>query len=93
MSSNDHGWRGRTVRHLDGRTGTIRSVYVGFLHLALTIAVDGGEEAHVQLNANSQDSGEAGWAWHWPDFSGGPAWLPLGDHNDFGVQQEMDAAA
>ena len=91
--SNDHGWRGMTVRHLDGRTGTIRREYAGFLHLALTIAVDGGGEAHVQLNTNGKDSGEPGWAWHCPEFSGGPAWLPLGDHNDFGVQQEAEFTA
>lgn len=91
--SNDHGWRGKSVRHLDGRTGTIRSEYTGFLHIALTIAVDAGGQAHIQLNANGQDSGDAGWAWLCAEFSGGPAWLPLGDHNGFGVQQEEGSTA
>lgn len=55
--SNDHGWRGLTVRNLDGRTGTIRRESVGCLHLALTIAVDGDGNAQVQLNSNAKDSG------------------------------------
>lgn len=91
--SNDYGWRGKTVRHLDGRTGTIDMERTGFLHIALTIAVDAGEPAHVQLNANGQDSGDTGWAWLCPEFSGGPAWLPLGDHNKFGVQHDEGATA
>lgn len=38
--SNDHGWRGKSVRHLDGRSGTILSEYTGFLHITLAIAID-----------------------------------------------------
>ena len=90
--SNDHGWRGKTVRHLDGRTGTIRRESTGFLCIALTIEVAGGGEARVQLNANGTDTGDTGWAWLCPEFSGGPAWLPLGDHNGFGVKQAEQEA-
>lgn len=79
------GWQGKAVKNVDGRTGKIASEWAGFLHIALTIAVDGGTEAFVQLNSDSNDTGEQGWAWHCPSFNQGPAWLPLGDHNTFGV--------
>jgi hypothetical protein len=91
--SNSHTWEGVAVRHLDGRLGTITSEFEGFLHVMLTISVHGGGDVYVQLNSNSKDSGDAGWAWYCPNFAGGPAWLPLGDHNDFGVQSAQEAAA
>lgn len=75
------GWKGKNVRHSDGRTGLIRAESPGFCHCGLSIAVDGGGEDRVQLNSNSSDSGSTGWEWLCEDFDGGPKWLPLGDHN------------
>lgn len=79
-------WTGTMVRHLDGRSGKISDDWPGFLHVGLKIAVDGGGEAFVQLNSNGPDTGEKGWAWLCTTFTKGPAWLPLGDHNDFDAQ-------
>jgi hypothetical protein len=73
-------WSGIKVLHADGRVGVIKSEYSGFLHLLLTISVDGGSEDHVQLNANGPDTGSPGWQWHCENFSSGARWLPLGDH-------------
>lgn len=81
------GWEGKSVRHADGRTGVISAESTGFLHVGLRISVDGGKEACVQLNTNGKDTGEPGWSWYCPRFGDkqAPAWLPLGDHNDFGA--------
>jgi hypothetical protein len=73
------GWKGKTVRHTDGRAGRIVSEYAGFCHAALSIAVDGGGFARVRLNTNGPDAGEAGWEWWCDNFSGGGRFLPLGD--------------
>lgn len=75
------GWRGKTVRNADGRQGKITGEYTGFCHASLTITVTDGEAATVQLNSNGPDTGETGWEWWCEEFSGGPCWLPLGDHN------------
>lgn len=83
------GWRGKQVRHLDGRTGRISGEFVGFMYASLTIDASDGTEEVVQLNTRRSDSGAKGWAWLCENFSEGPAWLPLGNHNDFGFQ--MDA--
>lgn len=74
-------WKGVKVRHTDGREGRIASDYEGFGHRVLTLAIHGKPDAHVQLNAWGNDSGEAGWSWLCEDFQGGPKWLPLGDHH------------
>lgn len=74
------GWKGTRVRNGDGRAGVITGDWPGFLHRLLAITVDGGGEAHVQLNSNGRDSGEAGWEWYCETFDGGARWLPLGDH-------------
>lgn len=73
-------WQGIKVRHTNGRTGTIRSDYSGFLHRVLSINVDGGGEDSIQLNSNGPDTGSIGWEWHCENFSDGPKWLALGDH-------------
>jgi len=74
------GWQGIKARHKDGRTASVKSDYEGFLHRVLSIQVNGGRDDSVQLNANGPDTGSPGWEWHCEDFSGGPKWLPLGDH-------------
>lgn len=74
-------WVGIKMRNHDGRTGVIRSEFEGFAHRHLTIAVDDGAESTVELSALGNDSGETGWYWLCENFSCGPAWLLLGDHN------------
>lgn len=78
-------WKGIKVRHTDGREGVIASDYVGFGHRALTLAIAGKPDAHVQLNAWGGDSGDDGWSWLCEDHQDGPKWLPLGDHNPTGA--------
>ena len=73
-----YGWQGLKVQHVDGRSGAIASDFEGFLHRAVTIKVNGGPDAYVQLNSNGPDTGEAGWSWWCENFSGGARWLPLG---------------
>lgn len=85
----DDGWKGTAVRNKDGRGGTIRESYVGFLHLGIVISVSDGSQSHVQLNANGPDSGAPGWQWLCANFSGGPAWLPLGDHSGREVEPAL----
>lgn len=75
------GWKGTTVRNVDGRTGRISGEYVGFGHVSLRISDDAGSDAHVQLNTDGADSGSIGWLWLCEKFDGGPKWLPLGDHS------------
>lgn len=84
-----YGWKGTKVRNVDGRVGTIQRESPDFMGVELTIAVEDGTTAKVQMNAAYKDSGESGWAWLSPEFSGGAAWLPLGDHS--GVELERVA--
>lgn len=76
-----YGWKGKQVRHLDGRLGEITKEDPWFAGCDLHITVEGGGTAIVKLNATQKDGGELGWSWWCPEFSSGPCWLPLGDHN------------
>lgn len=80
------GWKGKTARNKDGRTGVIRDEWAGFAHVGLSLRVDAGKDAFVELNIRGADSGETGWQWLCENFSGGPAWLPLGDHSGCEVE-------
>lgn len=88
-----YGWKGKKVRHDDGRTGVIEREDEWFAGDDLHIAVDGGGEAIVKLHARHQDAGEAGWHWLCENFGGGPRWLPLGDHNKPNIQGQGPAPA
>jgi hypothetical protein len=74
------GWKGKKVRHKDGRTGAIDIEDTWFGGADLHIACEDGSRAVVRLNARRGDGGEAGWQWWCPEFSRGAAWLPLGDN-------------
>lgn len=77
--TNNNGWRGLTVRNVDGRTGKI-SREEGFgPWLDLHIQCTDGSTAKVTLNSGGPDSGDAGWQWWCPEFSEGAAWLRLGE--------------
>jgi len=76
-----YGWKGKRVVNADGREGLIFGEHEGFCHVALVIHVEGGNDAHIQLNSDGKDSGEMGWRWLCENFSDGPSWLSLGDHN------------
>jgi hypothetical protein len=90
----DCGWRGTRVRHAEtGRAGVIRREVPDFMGLDLRIEVDGGGEALVRLNTRGSDGGAGGWSWYCDNFSGGPAWLPLGDHNPMGIERVAQAVA
>ena len=78
MANSKLGWVGKAVRHPDGRSGVIRSEYIGFGFAGLTIACEGGASAYVQLNTSGEDDGEPGWQWWCENFSDGPCWLDLG---------------
>lgn len=79
MSNSEYGWRGIAVRNADGRTGAITSEDGFGPWLELRITCTDGAMSTVHLNARGKDSGESGWQWLCEDFSGGPAWLRLGD--------------
>lgn len=55
-----YGWKGKQVRHKDGRAGTIRSEDGFGPVLTLAIQVDGGGSAECVLRAGSRDGGEKG---------------------------------
>ena len=60
-AKDDYGWRGMRVRHKrDGKTGVIRRESPDFMGVDLVIAVDGGGEARVRLNAAYRDAGDKG---------------------------------
>lgn len=86
-----YGWKGREVRNVDGRRGTIRRERPDFMGVELVIEVEGGGAAKVQLNATHQDTGEKGWAWLHEEFSGGPAWIPLGGHSGVELERVPEA--
>ena len=73
------GWVGKQVRHVDGRTGTIRRE-IGRDFCELRIWCDDGTVDIVTLNAYGEDYGASGWRWWCPEFDMGAAWLPLGDN-------------
>jgi len=83
MSNEEAGWRGKKVKHADGRTGKIRRDYVGYGHVTITILVDGSEaEETIQLNSIGKDSGPKGWSWMYARDGEPEAWALLGDHNE-----------
>jgi hypothetical protein len=83
MSKEDMGWRGKLLKHADGRTGIIAKEYVGFGHIALTLRIDGTDKTEsIQLNSDGRDSGATGWLWRHTDEGVKPEiWSLLGDHN------------
>ena len=76
-----YGWKGKKVKHTDGREGVIVKEDSWFGGVDLHIAIDGGGQDCVKLNAQHQDGGTLGWSWWCDNFTGGAQWLPLGDHN------------
>lgn len=82
MSNEDAGWRGKKMKHADGRTGVIRRDYVGYGYVTITIRVDGSEsEETIQLNSRGKDSGATGWSWMYAREGEPEVWALLGDHN------------
>ena len=77
---NTDGWKGKKVRHIDGRHGVIEYEVPNIVGCDLKIRCADGSDASVRLMARGKDRGEAGWQWWCPEFSRGAAWLPLGDH-------------
>jgi hypothetical protein len=63
-------WRGKAMRHDDGRTGVIKSDDDCGLFRILTIRVDQPESPEVKLTLHcwGKDEGERGWKWEFsPD--------------------------
>lgn len=82
MSNDEAGWRGKRVKHVDGRTGAVRREYVGYRFVSLTIRVDGTDaEETIQLNSDGPDSGALGWSWMYARDGEPDKWALLGDHN------------
>lgn len=80
--SENLGWKGKRVKHEDGRTGKIGTESRGFCFVGLKIVIDGSDATEwVQLNTNGPDTGAKGWLWD-ASTEGEPEWwCPLGDHN------------
>lgn len=82
MSNSSAGWFNKQMRHDDGRRGIITSEFVGFMHVALTITIEGtAETEYLQLNSDGKDSGALGWNWRYSREGEPEAWAHLGDHN------------
>jgi hypothetical protein len=82
MNNDELGWRGKKVKHEDGRTGIVRREYSGYGFVSLTIRVDGTDaEDVVQLNSVGLDSGATGWSWLYSSEGQPEKWAQLGDHN------------
>lgn len=79
--SRELGWKGKQVRHSDGRSGVIAAESISDGHCHLSIAVEGSVDVLVQLSQDGKDSGTLGWEWLCESFLGKPAWLPLGDQS------------
>jgi len=81
--TNDMGWAGKRVKHVDGREGVIRSGSPGFCFVMLFIIDNDGTTDMVQLNTNGPDTGSTGWSWCYRDEQDGEPeqWGWLGDHN------------
>jgi len=75
------GWIGKKVRSSDGRTGSITKAVQVMWTLDLYITADDGSTAKTTLNARGGDFGDHSWQWYCPEFSHGPAWLPLTDQS------------
>tara|TARA_R110000782_G_C14538090_1_gene383381 strand:- start:232 stop:513 length:282 start_codon:yes stop_codon:yes gene_type:complete len=80
--SDELGWRGKRVKHVDGREGKIRREFPGFCHVGLFIIDDDGGTAFVELNSNGPDTGESGWSWMMAHDGEPDRWAWLGDHNN-----------
>jgi hypothetical protein len=78
MSKNAWSWKGIRVKNRDGRTGTISDVEKTDSLAALTIDVDDGAEAFVQLGLGVPDTGEPGWFWFDEQKPVDEQWEPLG---------------
>lgn len=84
-------WKGKRVRHVDGREGVIEREDADMPLLTLHITCDDGTKDAVILNARGPDAG-AGWRWWRPNFGHlGDAWLPLGSLGGPAVY-EVDAS-
>jgi len=78
MTQEAWSWIGIKVKHEDGRTGAISTEQKSFDCTALTISIDGGGTADVQLNIDGPDTGVAGWSWFDDRADEKEAWQLLG---------------
>jgi hypothetical protein len=78
-TGNNFGWRGKNVRHQDGRTGRITSEYVGFDYVGLTFKLSDGTEHYVELHCIDKNRYVDGWQWFCSNFVDGPHWLAFGE--------------
>ncbi|WP_434716074.1 hypothetical protein [Paraburkholderia sp. A3RO-2L] len=79
---NTLGWRGKPVRHTDGRTGVIAAENVGIWWCDLTIKVDNQDNTEsITLNGRDPDFGATGWQWNYARPGEPEAWAFLGSHN------------
>lgn len=87
MRTESLGWRGKRLKHIDGRTGIILRENVGGWWCSLTIEVDGQEATEsIDLDGTGSDSGAVGWQWN-RALPGEPdRWVLLGDHNPARLQ-------
>lgn len=79
MTAENGSWTGASVRHTDGRVGTVSKEFLGFGFRALTLAIEGSDATeHIQLNVDGLDSGASGWSWRASAEGAREVWHPLG---------------
>ena len=75
------GWRGKSVNHVDGRTGVILKEFVGGWWCDLTLRVDGQDTTESVSLGCDGDSGATGWKWNTGQPGEPERWSFLGKHN------------
>jgi hypothetical protein len=70
------GWKGKKVKHEDGREGVVIREDINFDYCICTVQLPEGV-TRFTLCANKDDRDAAGWAWWCEKFDGGARWLPF----------------
>jgi hypothetical protein len=71
------GWKGKKVKHEDGREGVIIREYINFDFCDCTVRLTDGSTASFMLCVNENNKKAEGWSWWCEQFAGSPKWLPF----------------
>jgi hypothetical protein len=72
--ASEYGWKGKKVKHGDGREGSIIREYADFDYISCTIRLTDGNETSFLLSSSGNRDTE-GWSWYAEDGAGSGRWL------------------
>jgi len=72
--ASEYGWKGKKVKHIDGRLGAIIREYADFDYISCTVRLTDGTDTSFLLSVSGNRDTE-GWSWFDEASSGSGRWF------------------